>query len=130
MDIGIVDWQPAWGKTSGTPEALQYGPSTIINLMYAYALECAAKLNEAAGRLGMAKEYRTRKSDILNQIEKLCWDEKREMYREGPEFEQYTCHAQAWAVLNELPQQSRAEKMLRHAAMGRRCIKMYIFYSV
>lgn len=119
----FVDWQPAWGKTSGTPEALQYGPSTIINLMYAYALECAAKLNEAAGRLGMAKEYRTRKSDILNQIEKLCWDEKREMYREGPEFEQYTCHAQAWAVLNELPQQSRAEKMLRHAAMEEDVLK-------
>lgn len=113
----FVDWQPAWGKFAGTPEALQYGPSTIINLMYAYALESAAKLNDAAGRVGMAKEYRTRKAEILNQIEKLCWDEKREMYREGPEFEQYTCHAQAWAILNELPPQSRAEKMLRHAAM-------------
>ncbi len=112
----FVDWQPAWSDNAGMPEALRHGPSTIINLMYAYALECAAKLNETAGRAGMAEEYRMRKQEILQKIEALCWDEKREMYREGPGFEQYTCHAQAWAVLNDLPDLKRAKRMLRHAA--------------
>ena len=113
----FVDWQPAWGNTScGMPEAVLYGPSAIINLMYCYALENAAQLNEYAGRSGMAEEYRKRRQKILVQVQEKCWDEKREMYREGPDFEQYTCHAQAWAVLNHLPEKEMGKKILKHAA--------------
>ncbi len=112
----FVDWQPAWEKYAGVPEALNYGPSTIINLMYCYALQCAAELNEAASRVGMAAEYCDKRKRILEIIQKSCWDEEREMYQEGPGFEQYTCYAQAWAVLNDLPDKVMEQKMLQHAA--------------
>ena len=46
----FVDWQPAWAETGGIPAALQEGPSTIINLMYALALRNAAELNRIFGR--------------------------------------------------------------------------------
>lgn len=112
----FVDWQDAWSENGGVPSALLHGPSAIINLMYAYALECAAKLNETAGRTGMADEYRKRKEKILKEIHTQCWDEERGMYREGPSYPQYTCHAQAWAVLNRLPDMETAKNMLRRAA--------------
>lgn len=112
----FVDWQPAWEQSGGMPEALQYGPSTIINFMYCYALKCAAELNETAGRTGMAMEYRQRRDEILQVIQEKCWDSDRGMYREGPEFAQYTCHAQAWAVLNELPDVETSKKILLTAA--------------
>lgn len=119
----FVDWQDAWTETGGIPAALLHGPSAIINLMYAYALMCAAKLNETAGRTGIAKEYRKRRADILKQIQVQCWDEEREMYREGPSFVQYTCHAQAWAVLNCLPDEETAKSILRHAAEEKDVLK-------
>ena len=95
----FVDWQDAWQQTAGTPAALTEGESTILSLMYAYALDRAADVNEHSGRPGMAEEYRARKQAVCDAVRMLCWDENRQMYREGPSFEQYTQHAQAWAVL-------------------------------
>ncbi|MBQ9308830.1 MAG: family 78 glycoside hydrolase catalytic domain, partial [Clostridia bacterium] len=95
----FVDWQPAWGDNMGVPTAIREGESTIISLMYAYALEQAAKINAHSGRPGMAGEYRERKSKICAAVQSLCWDENRHMYREGPAYPQFTQHAQAWAVL-------------------------------
>ena len=95
----FVDWQPAWGENAGVPTALRESESTIISLMYAYALEQAARINEASGRPGMAEEYRERKKQVCAAVQTLCRDEKRQMYREGPAFDQFTQHAQAWAVL-------------------------------
>ena len=95
----FVDWQPAWGENAGVPTALKEGESTILSLMYAYALEQAAKINEHSGRIAMAAEYRARKDNVCTAVQSLCWDEQRQMYREGPAFDQFTQHAQAWAVL-------------------------------
>ena len=111
----FVDWQPAWDRTGGIPEALLHGPSTIINLMYGYALLCAAELNRAFGRCGMAEEYEERQRRIVEKVQELCWDKNRQMYREGPQFFQYTQHAQAWAVLNGMADRETARKMMSHA---------------
>lgn len=111
----FVDWQDAWTHLGGVPEALLHGPSTIINLMYALALERAAVLWGAAGRHGLAQEYRVRRERILLQVWRLCWDEDRKLYREGPSFCQYTQHAQSWAVLNGGMEGDQARTVLRHA---------------
>lgn len=111
----FVDWQKAWKDTGGAPAALTRGPSTIINLMYAYALKVAEYLCEAMGRSGIAMEYRMRRQHITDMVRKLCWDEKRSLYREGPDFEQYTQHAQAWAVLNSMEEHEKAQKILKIA---------------
>jgi len=111
----FVDWQDAWAHLGGTPAALREGPSTIINLMYALALEKGAALWSAAGRDALAEEYRARRQKILEQVQALCWDESRGMYREGPEFRQYSQHAQSWAVLNGLVSGDIAKRVLHHA---------------
>lgn len=111
----FVDWQPKWGACAGIPEALLHGPSTIINLMYALALDKAAVLWDAAGRDGLAAEYRARKVHILERICSLCWDADRQMLQEGPGFAQFTQHAQAFAVLTGLLQGLQAKNALRHA---------------
>lgn len=111
----FIDWQAAWAHLGGIPEALEHGPSTIINLMYALALEKGAALVETSGRAAVAEEYRMRRRDILRRVEDLCWDENRNMFREGPEFAQYSQHAQSWAVLNGLLQGERAVMALRRS---------------
>lgn len=111
----FVDWQPKWVRLAGSPQALEHGPSTIINLMYALALEKAAILWQRAGRPALAEEYRSRKSNLLERVQALCWDGQREMYREGPAFAQFTQHAQSWAVLNGMVSGELAKTVLRHA---------------
>lgn len=111
----FVDWQAAWDEYAGRPAALWKGPSTIINLMFGYALKCAADLHEAAGHPGMAQDYKNLQTRIVEQIHHLCWSEERGMYSEGPQFEQYTQHAQAWAVLNGAEKKERAKQILKNA---------------
>lgn len=112
----FVDWQPeAWADSYGQPLATLTGPSTIINMMYGYALQCGAYLNEKSGREGMAQEYRARQKQILDQLQIRCWSEKRGMYKEGITLEQYTQHAQAWAVMNGMVHGEAAREMMLHA---------------
>lgn len=108
----FVDWQPVWNKYAGSPEALQTGPSTIINLMYAYALKTAGKLNSISGRCGIAGEYEERRTIILERVQKCCWDPERLMYREGPEFLQFFQLTQSWAVLNGMLDKNAAMALL------------------
>lgn len=114
----FIDWQKEWDATGGVPLAATTGPSTIINLMYAYALTCGAELNEAWGRIGIAEEYKIRSEAVKDKIRELCWDEDRNMYKEGPDTRQYTRHAQAWAVLNELQDKETGRKILINALEG------------
>lgn len=111
----FVDWREPWDSISGAPLATRKGPSTIINLMFAYALGCGADLLEATGRSGVAQEYRCRQGEICETVQRLCWSEERQMYREGPDVEQYTIHAQAWAVLNGMVKGEKAGNLMECA---------------
>ncbi len=104
-DLGywdFVDWQDAWADNAGCPGATKSGPSTIINLMYGKALLAGSEIWAAAGRPPLSLEYQTRQKAIAERVQALCWDEDKGLYREGPDYPEYTQHAQAWAVLNGL----------------------------
>ncbi len=111
----FADWNDAWNETAGAPGAIKAGPSAIINLMYAYALGEAASFMEAQGRPGLAEEYRARRKAILDAVETLCWDAEAGLYREGPHFQQFSRHAQAWAVLNGMKEGKAAAGLLLRA---------------
>lgn len=111
----FVDWQDKWTDTHGMPMAAEIGPSTIINLMYAFGLWIGAKIYEATGRPGVAAEYRGRHAEVCQKIKEMCWSETRGMFREGPSVEQYSIHAQAWAVLNGMLDQETGAQALTKA---------------
>ncbi|MBQ8136839.1 MAG: family 78 glycoside hydrolase catalytic domain, partial [Clostridia bacterium] len=111
----FIDWQDDWKETGGVSPAYFEGPSAIINLMYAYALECGAKLYEATGRPGTAEEYRQRRKDILRKVKALCFDQETGMVREGPSCRQFTRHAQAWAVINGMFTEAESRRALQTA---------------
>jgi len=116
----FVDWCPDWDSSNGTPAALQAGPSTIINLMYAYALSCGGSIFAASGRAALAAEYGSRRASVLDAVQRLCWDEEKGLYRDGPTFPQYTRHAQAWAVLNGMSDAPR--RLLTRAIEDGNCL--------
>ena len=71
----------------------------------------------------MAEEYLSRQSNIVSTIQKLCWDNEKGMYREGPAFAQFTQHAQAWAVLNGMADKENAQQILKNAMEDDKVIK-------
>lgn len=119
----FVDWQEQWTASAGMPMALTAGPSTIINLMYAYTLDCAANLNAEFGRLGLRDAYIQRRHTILDQIEKNCWSPEAGLFREGPDYPAFSQHAQAWAVLNGIKKGEDAKALLLNAIKNPECLK-------
>jgi len=111
----FADWTETWDDIAGTARASLHGPSTIQNLVYAYALEVGASIMEDLDIETFAKKYRAERSGILQNVEKLCWSTKKKLYREGPAFEEYTQHAQMWAVLNKLAVGEKAKMIMTTA---------------
>ena len=98
----FADWSAAWNGCHGRPDAIRHGPSTVFNMMYAFSLQLAAKLNRATGREGMAQEYEGRALGILETVRRLCFVPERGMLCEAPGFAQFSQHAQVLAVLTGL----------------------------
>lgn len=110
-----VDWVDQWSEIAGRTPASLVGASTAYNLMYAYALELSARINEITARDGMAAEYRARADAIRERVEALCWSEKEQLYTEGPGFEEYSQHTQVYAVLTGLKKDAEARALLDRA---------------
>jgi hypothetical protein len=108
-----VDWAAAWSDNNGVPHACQHGPSTIQNFQYAYALQVAAKLFSLYGFGDLAAAYRAEAEDIKQILTDRCFNGK--LFREGPGFEEYSVHAQLWAVLCETGGQDFRRQLLRAA---------------
>jgi hypothetical protein len=107
------DWVFDW--KNGVPDAVFHGPSTLFNLLYVMGLQSATELYRLTGREAMAAEYEHRADILLKLIEDKCWDEKAGLYREGPDFRQFSQHAQVWAVMTGLAEGDRAQSILRSA---------------
>ncbi len=130
----FADWVAEWDR--GVPRAVEKGPSTIHNLLYAYGLQSAARLNEITGRKGIATEYEKRANDILYQVDIRCWCDKSGLYTEGPDFIEYSQHAQVWAVLTGMARGKKAKSILKKALALEdisRCsyvMKFYLFRAL
>ena len=108
----FVDWQKDWEQLGGMPRACLTGPSSVINLMYAIALETGAKIMEESGRSFAAIEYRMQKKQILTCLKETCYDVKSGMIREGKDLDQYYQLTQAYAVLCGIIPEEEMPKVL------------------
>ena len=111
----FVDWQDVWTKTGGQPAALEAGPSSVMSLMLAGALEDTAGISELLGDSARAQEYRSRKAELLQALRTCCYDLSRGMLREGPEYPEFSQGTQSWAVLTGLFSGQEAKTALRHS---------------
>ena len=93
------DWVDKWDAHAGTPDATYAGPAALHNLTYALGLRAAARMMHAVGREELRRDYDSRADHICEKVHQLCFDKTRGMLREGPNFEQFSQHSQALAVL-------------------------------
>ena len=113
----FFDWPEQWGSGhAGTPTAaVNEGVSACENLVYAYFTGLAADLLESIGHAQLADYYRAQRASVLSSVQRLCWDEEKQLYREGPTTREYSQHAQAYAVLCGLISGDEATALMRRA---------------
>jgi len=101
-----VDWSPRWPR--GVPPGANDGHSSIISLLYAYALQHAAQLEEDVGIPGLGRAYRARADTIIRATRARTWDAGRALFRDSPESASYSQHSNVLALLtNAVPATDR-----------------------
>lgn len=95
-----VDW--ADNYEHGVPPVQTGEAITVYNMYYACGLLTAARLCEAAGRYGLAQEYRDRYETLKETVNARCFDRTKGLYRDGEQTEIYSVHTIVWAILSEL----------------------------
>ena len=111
----FADWADAWDDIAGMPRASLHGPSAIQNLAYCFGLEVGAWIMDTLDCKCLAERYRAEKAAISEKVEVLCWAADKGLYREGPAYEEYSQHAQLWAVLSGLAKGERAKEIMGKA---------------
>ncbi len=94
----FVDWVPSWPV--GVPVGGREEPITVTCLMYAAALKAGAELSERFDRPERAAEYRRRAGDMIDAVNRLCYDSEAGLYRDTPARRNFSQHTTLWAVLS------------------------------
>ncbi|MEO8620559.1 MAG: alpha-L-rhamnosidase C-terminal domain-containing protein [bacterium] len=101
-----VDWSRRWPR--GVPPHANEGHSGTISLLYAYALQHAAQLEEDIGVAGMGRAYRARADSVIRATRAHTWDAKRQLFRDAPESTTFSQHTNVLALLtNAVPAAER-----------------------
>ncbi len=93
----FVDWATEWAL--GIPPGGRDGHSTVITLQYVYALERAADIEASLGLVIEAERYRARADSSIAAVRRLAWDTERGLFRDIPERQVYSQHANTMALL-------------------------------
>ncbi len=111
----FVDWADLWRADEGAPITSRGEGISIYTMMYAHALRCAARLSRAVGRGAVAEEYLIRADEALEAVQQHCYDAAHGMYANSEKKEQFSQHAQIWAVLTGLVKGEAARELLRRS---------------
>jgi GNAT superfamily N-acetyltransferase len=92
-----VDWTPRWDR--GVPPGADAGHSTTISLLYVYALQHAAELEESMGSPGAGAVYRARARAVRAAVRARAWDSVRGLFRDALDTTAYSQQTNVLAVL-------------------------------
>lgn len=74
--------------------------SSIVNLLFLNALNCAAELEEAFGENHLAEYNREWADELAKSIKKTFWNEELKLFDDYPDKKDFSEHAQCLALLS------------------------------
>lgn len=92
-----MDWTGPWPR--GVPPRADAGHSTTISLLYAYALQRAAELEDAVGIPGASAAFRARAGAVLRAVRTRAWDRGRGLFRDSPDTSAFSQQTNVLAIL-------------------------------
>lgn len=112
----FVDWVPAW--PFGTPPGGNEEPLTVTCFMYAAALKAAAEIAAKTGRSERAAEYNRRAKEMIQSVNRLCYDAEVGLYQNTPSRKEYSQHTTLWAILSGAVTGEEAGKLVDRTFSG------------
>jgi alpha-L-rhamnosidase len=115
--LGKIEWWPAlaWpkGYKNGVPTKMEEGNNALYSLHYVYTLMHAAEIyqfigNEALSKMCLERAERTRKA-----VKTLCFDAKKQLFKESPTFDSFSQITNILAVLSETVKGEDAKNVMK-----------------
>lgn len=106
-----VDWTARWPR--GVPPGADQGHSVTISLLYAYALQRAAELEEAVGIRGAGTDYRARAEALLDAARRRGWDDSRGLFRDAADTAAFSQQTNVLAILTDAVPPSRQGALMQ-----------------
>jgi hypothetical protein len=95
----FVDWVPGW-PTGDAPDGA-HGISSINNLLYVYALQKSAEIEDSLNEPLLAQRLRAKADRTAAAVRAKFWDEPRGLMADNLAHDQYSEHAQCLGLLTD-----------------------------
>ena len=125
----FMDWVPQW-KTGYAPDG-EHGVSALNNLLYVYALQKSAEVEDSLGEPLLAQRLRQRAQRTASAVRRKFWDDSRGLIADNLAHDQFSEHAQCLALLSDTvtgPQAQRCFEQLLQAPDLKRTTIYFSFY--
>jgi len=95
----FMDWVPQW-KTGDAPDGVN-GISSLNNLLYVYALQKSAEVEDSLEEPLLAQRLRAHASRTAAAVRAKFWDESRGLMADNLAHTEFSEHAQCLALLSD-----------------------------
>jgi hypothetical protein len=120
-----VDWTNPWDR--GVPPGADNGHSATISLLYVYALQRAAEMEDAVGMRGAGADYRARAEAVRTAVRARAWDSKRGLFRDAPDTSAFSQQTNVLAILADAVPAS-AQKALMERVLADTTLTQASYY--
>ena len=95
----FMDWVPGW-KTGNAPDGVG-GVSALNNLLYVYALQSSAEVEDSLNEPLLAQRLREKAAHTAQAVRAKFWDEPRGLMADNLAHDQFSEHGQCLALLTD-----------------------------
>lgn len=110
-----VDWAEDWKMSGGSPLSVDREEISVYTFMYVAALKKAAVMLKLLGDLSGSNLLLAKSEEVFSSLKKVCFDDKKNLFADGPSKKYFSVHTQIWAVLSECIDESMAKTLMKNS---------------
>ena len=126
----FMDWTVGW-RMDGTVPGMYVGegPSAIINLFWAMAMDSTANVETILDHPLQAQYWREKSAALKAKIVERFWVEKRGLLADSSRLDSFSEHAQALALLTDALPADKAKTVANHLVSDSDLARCTVYFS-
>lgn len=126
-----IDWSqnPSGGWYCGVAPDSDTGVNSILNWQAVYIFTLLSKLESYVGESELSKRMKRIADEMAEVITEKFWDDKKGMFSDDPEKENFSEHAQCMAILSGKLDENRRKRVFECLISADYLARTSIFYS-
>jgi hypothetical protein len=123
----FMDWVPQW-KVGDAPDGVK-GISSLNNLLYVYALQKSAAIEDSLGESLLAQRLRAKATRTAASLRAKFWDESRGLMADNLAHSEFSEHGQCLALLTDTLSGDQAKRCFEQLLSAPDLKRATIYFS-